>query len=107
MVHCAGHMPSRTVAVPPGFRLQDKGLGRCATVQVLPLVLAHSPPPKDAGNGRRDSGGTTAHPRRCDGGTSPPSHHHMSHLIHIYTDRVVVYKSHPVTCDARQKRCLR
>ena len=35
-------------------------------------------------------------------------HHHMPHMyIDIYTDRVVVYKSHPVTCDARQKRCLR
>ena len=34
--------------------------------------------------------------------------HHMTHMyIDIYTDRVVVYKSHPVTCDARQKRCLR
>ena len=28
-------------------------------------------------------------------------HHHMPHMyIDIYTDRVVVYKSHPVTCDA-------
>ena len=34
-------------------------------------------------------------------------HHHMSHHIHIYTDRVVVYKSHPVTCEARQKCCRR
>ena len=31
-------------------------------------------------------------------------HHHMSHMyIDIYTDRVVVYKSHPVTWGARQQ----
>ena len=57
MVHCAGHMPSRTVAVPP--RVQDRA--RSSTVQ-LPSPCPF-PSAKDAGNGRREGGGESL-PRR-------------------------------------------